>query len=153
MAKPSAGLLIYRVKATKLEVFLFHPGGPLWAHKDEWSIPKGEYTSEEEPLEAAKREFIEETGFDIPSGKITELQPIRQSSGKIISVWAIKGDFDATKLHSNLFPMEWPPKSGKKQEFPEVDRGEWFELEDAYGKIFKGQTGFLDELAKLIIDD
>jgi predicted NUDIX family NTP pyrophosphohydrolase len=152
MVKPSAGLLIYRIRANELEVFLVHPGGPLWQHKDEnsWSIPKGEYTSEEEPLDAAKREFVEETGFDVPAGKIISLDPIKQSSGKIVSVWAIEGDFDATKLHSNLFSMEWPPKSGKQQEFPEVDRGGWFGLEEARRKIFKGQMGFLDELKKTI---
>jgi predicted NUDIX family NTP pyrophosphohydrolase len=150
MAKLSAGLLIYRFNADKLEVFLVHPGGPLWAHKDEWSIPKGEYTSQEEPLDAAKREFKEETGFDVPAGKIIELKPIKQASGKIVSVWAVEGDFDASKMKSNLFSMEWPPKSGRRQEFPEVDRGGWFDLETARTRIFKGQVGFLDELAAAV---
>lgn len=148
MAKLSAGLLIYRRKNNRLEVFLVHPGGPLWAHKDEssWSIPKGEYTSEEEPLDAAKREFVEETSFNVPEGKIIELKPIKQASGKIVSVWAIEGDFDTANLNSNLFSMEWPPKSGKQAQFPEVDRGEWFDVETARTKIFKGHIGFLDEL-------
>jgi predicted NUDIX family NTP pyrophosphohydrolase len=150
MTKLSAGLLIYRIKANKLEVFLVHPGGPLWAHKDDWSIPKGEYTSDEQPLDAAKREFKEETGFDMPSGKMIELKPIKQPSGKIVSAWAIEGDFDAAKMKSNLFSMEWPPKSGKQQKFPEVDRGKWFDLHEAHGKIFKGQAAFLDELDELI---
>jgi predicted NUDIX family NTP pyrophosphohydrolase len=152
MAKPSAGLLIYRIRANKLEVFLVHPGGPLWAHEDEWSIPKGEYTADEEPFEAAKREFVEETGFDVPVGKIIELVPIKQPNGKVVSAWAIEGDFDAAQMQSNLFSMEWPPKSGRQQEFPEVDRADWFDLEAAKVKIFKGQERFLDELKKLIID-
>jgi predicted NUDIX family NTP pyrophosphohydrolase len=146
MAKLSAGLLIYRKKHNKLEVFLVHPGGPLWQHKDEWSIPKGEYTPEEEPLEAAKREFIEETGFNVPSEKMIELTPIKQAGGKTVSAWAIEGDFDAANLISNLFSMEWPPKSGKQAEFPEVDRGAWFDMETARSKIFKNQTAFLNEL-------
>jgi predicted NUDIX family NTP pyrophosphohydrolase len=155
MAKPSAGLLIYRIKSNALEVFLVHPGGPLWENKDEhsWSIPKGEYTAEEEPFDAAKREFTEETGFDVPTGKIIPLESIKQSSGKIVSVWAIEGDFEVANLHSNLFSMEWPPKSGRQQEFPEVDRGAWFELDEARQKIFKGQIGFLDELKKIIAVD
>jgi predicted NUDIX family NTP pyrophosphohydrolase len=151
MAKLSAGLLIYRIKDNGLEVFLVHPGGPLWANKDEWSIPKGEYTAEEQPLEAAKREFAEETGFEVPAGKIIPLQPIKQPSGKVVSAWAIEGDFDATKLHSNLFSMEWPPKSGRRQEFPEVDRGKWFDLATARIKMFKGQADFLDELEEKIM--
>jgi predicted NUDIX family NTP pyrophosphohydrolase len=152
MAKQSAGLLVYRRKANKLEVFLVHPGGPFWQLKDEnaWSIPKGEYGADENPLDAAKREFKEETGFDVPNGKVVELKPIKQPSGKIISAWAIEGDFDKAKMKSNLFTMEWPPKSGKRQEFPEVDRGEWFDLQTARTKMFKGQLGFLDELEELI---
>ena len=150
MAKLSAGLLVYRVRDKTVEVFLVHPGGPFWAKKDEgaWSIPKGEYTEEENPLEAAKREFKEETGFDPPAGKMMELKPIKQPSGKIVSVWAVEGDFDAAKIKSNLFSMEWPPKSGKQQEFPEVDRAGWFSLEEAKAKIFKGQVGFIEQLIK-----
>jgi predicted NUDIX family NTP pyrophosphohydrolase len=101
-------------------------------------------------LQAARREFKEETGFDAPEDKLIELTPIKQSSGKIISAWAIEGDFDAAKLHSNPFSMEWPPKTGREQEFPEVDQGGWFDMEKARRKIFKGQTGFLDELEALI---
>lgn len=152
MARRSAGLLIYRIRGDTPEVFLVHPGGPFWEHKDEnaWSLPKGEYGDEEEPLEAARREFKEETGFDAPEGRLIELTPIKQSSGKVISAWAIEGDFDAARLQSNPFSMEWPPKSGRVQEFPEVDQGGWFEMEKARGKIVKGQTGFLDELEALI---
>jgi len=152
MAKLSAGLLVYRVREKAVEVFLVHPGGPFWAKKDDgaWSVPKGEYTAEEDPLEAAKREFKEETGFTPPAGKFIPLQPIKQPSGKVVSVWAVEGDFDAGKINSNLFSMEWPPKSGKQQEFPEVDRAEWFKLDEARNKILKGQTGFLDELSALL---
>jgi predicted NUDIX family NTP pyrophosphohydrolase len=150
MAKPSAGLLVYRFRANGLEVFLVHPGGPLWKNKDEWSIPKGEYTADEEPLGAAKREFVEETGFNVPAGRFLELKPIKQPSGKVVTAWAIEGDFDATKMKSNLFSMEWPPKSGKHQEFPEVDKGAWFDLETARNKIFKGQAALLDELEKAV---
>ncbi len=152
MAKLSAGLLVYRVKDKTIEVFLAHPGGPFWAKKDEgsWSIPKGEYTATEDPLEAAKREFKEETGFEPPAGKFIPLQPIKQPSGKIVSVWAVEGNFDADKISSNLFSMEWPPKSGKQQEFPEVDRAEWFKLGEARIKILKGQIGFLDQLSTLL---
>lgn len=146
MAKLSAGLLIYRRRNKKLEVFLVHPGGPLWQHKDEWSIPKGEYTSDEEPFEAAKREFIEETSFNVPEGPAIELTPVKQASGKIVSAWAIEGDFDEINLVSNLFSMEWPPKSGNLAKFPEVDKGAWFDISTARNKIFKGQTGFLDQL-------
>ena len=151
MMKMSAGLLVYRVKDKGVDVFLVHPGGPLWVKKDDgaWSIPKGEYTSEENPLEAAKREFREETGFEPPSGKMMELKPLKQPSGKVVSVWAVEGDYDAREMSSSLFSMEWPPKSGKQQEFPEVDRAGWFSLEEARVKIFTGQTGFLDQLSAL----
>ncbi len=150
MAKLSAGLLVYRVKEKNVEVFLVHPGGPFWVKKDDgaWSVPKGEYTAQEDPLEAAKREFKEETGFDPPAGKMMELKPIKQPSGKIVSVWAVEDDFEATKIKSNLFSMEWPPKSGRQQEFPEVDRAGWFSLDEAKGKILKGQAGFLEQLQK-----
>jgi len=148
MAKLSAGLLVYRVKEKAVEVFLVHPGGPFWAKKDEgaWSIPKGEYSAQEDPLEAAKREFKEETGFDPPAGKMMELKPIKQPSGKIVSVWAVEGDFDAAKINSNMFSMVWPPKSGRQQEFPEVDRAGWFSFEEAKVKILKGQAGFIEQL-------
>jgi predicted NUDIX family NTP pyrophosphohydrolase len=152
MARLSAGLLVYRINGNRPEVFLVHPGGPLWAHRDEnaWSLPKGEYGDEEAPLEAAMREFREETGFEVPAGRPMALKSIKQPSGKIVSAWAIEGDLDADKLDSNLFSMEWPPESGRQQEFPEVDRGGWFDLPQARRKIVRGQTGFLDELEALI---
>src|SRR5438270_5788185 len=122
MAKLSAGLLMYRWRDVTLEVFLVHPGGPFWARKDDgaWSIPKGEYTEGDDPLAAARREFTEETGFT-PEGDLIPLSSIKQPSGKAITVWALEGDCDASRCHSNNFSLEWPPKSGQMQEFPEVD--------------------------------
>jgi predicted NUDIX family NTP pyrophosphohydrolase len=154
MAKLSAGLLVYRLNSGKLEVFLAHPGGPYWKNKDNgsWSIPKGEYTQNEEALHAALREFREETGFEPPSGATLELTALKQPSGKVISAWAVEGNFDAGKTSSNMFSMEWPPESGRMQEFPEVDRGEWFGIETARTKILKGQYGFLEELERLVKD-
>ena len=139
---------MYRVRKGALEVFLVHPGGPYWANRDlgAWSIPKGEYDPPEDPLEAAKREFEEETGL-VATGRFLPLTPLKQRSGKVISVWAFKGDCDPTTVNSNSFTMEWPPRSGKQQFFPEVDRAEWFSISVAKGKINKGQVGFLDELA------
>ena len=124
----SAGILLYRFRREILEVFLVHPGGPFWKHKDlgSWSIPKGEHTDEEEPLKAALREFKEETGFE-PNGDFKALQPVRLKSGKKVSAWAVAGDCDPEMIQSNTFEMEWPPKSGKLQHFPEVDRGGWFD--------------------------
>ena len=152
MPRPSAGLLVYRLRGVGLEVFLVHPGGPLWAHRDEhaWSLPKGEYSGDEEPFEAACREFREETGFEVPPGTPVELTPLRQPGGKLVSAWALEGDVDAAALCSNLFAMEWPPRSGRQQEFPEVDRGEWFGLARARVKIAPGQAGFLQQLEALI---
>jgi predicted NUDIX family NTP pyrophosphohydrolase len=151
MAKKSAGLLMYRCRQRVLEVFLVHPGGPFWQKKDvgSWSIPKGEYTSEEDPLEVAKREFDEETGFKA-SGEFVLLTPRKQPSGKIITAWAFEGDCDASAIKSNTFSMEWPPRSGKREEFPEVDRAGWFSMSVAKEKITKGQAGFLDELARIL---
>jgi predicted NUDIX family NTP pyrophosphohydrolase len=147
-SKQSAGILVYRREGGELQVFLVHPGGPLWAKKDDgaWSIPKGEYDPGEDPLEAAKREFEEETGTAI-GGDFTPLAPIKQRSGKTVRVWAIEGDFDAASLKSNLFSLEWPPRSGRMAEFPEVDRGAWFALAVARRKILPGQSGFLDQLS------
>jgi len=127
MANNSAGLLMYRHRGGILQVFLVHPGGPYWAKKDlgSWSIPKGEFTPDEDPLEAAKREFEEETGFSA-SGPFSPLTPIKQPSGKIVQAWAFEGDGDPSAIKSNTFSMEWPPRSGKYQEFPEVDRAGWF---------------------------
>ncbi|HPC74494.1 MAG TPA: NUDIX domain-containing protein [Syntrophales bacterium] len=149
MSKKSAGLLAYRRRAGRVEVFLVHPGGPYWARKDDgaWSLPKGEFTTED-PLEAAKREFLEETGFET-LGPFKALAPIRQPGGKLIHAWAFEGDYDPSLIESNTFFMEWPPGSGMEREFPEVDRAGWFSIEKAREKITRGQAGFIDELEKL----
>jgi len=154
MGKKSAGLLMYRRRNRALEVLLVHPGGPFWAKKDagSWSIPKGEYTPEEDPFGVAKREFLEETGFEA-SGEFKPLTPLRQPSGKIITAWAFEGDCDASSAKSNSFMMEWPPRSGRQQEFPEVDRAEWFSIPMAKEKIIEGQAGFLDELTQILTKD
>jgi predicted NUDIX family NTP pyrophosphohydrolase len=151
MAKRSAGLLMYRRRKGLLEVFLIHPGGPFWAKKDlgAWSIPKGEYADEEEPLAAAKREFEEETGIKL-EGDFTALRAIRQPGGKTVLAWAFEGDGNASAIRSNTFSMEWPPHSGKQQEFPEVDRAAWFNIETAREKILKGQLPLLEELEQLL---
>jgi predicted NUDIX family NTP pyrophosphohydrolase len=148
--KLSAGILLYRINKEP-EFFLVHPGGPFWAKKDQgaWSIPKGEYEEGADAFEAAKREFAEETGQKI-SGNFVRLTPLKQKSGKVISAWAVEGEFDTTKLVSNTFTIEWPPRSGKQNEFPEVDRAEWFDLTTAREKIIAGQAGFLEELNNLI---
>jgi predicted NUDIX family NTP pyrophosphohydrolase len=148
MPKLSAGLLMYRRRKDAIEVFLAHPGGPFWKNKDDggWSIPKGEYSQEESALDAARREFREETGFEAGTDFIW-LEQIRQPSGKIISVWAFEGDCDPAALRSNTFSMEWPPKSGRTRDFPEVDRADWFPLDVARKKLLKGQLGFLDRLS------
>jgi len=147
MKKQSAGILLYRKKNNSLEVLLAHPGGPLWAKKDEgvWTIPKGEFGDEENPLEAAKREFREETGFDI-SGHFIELTPVRQKSGKLVYAWAVEGDLDVLKIVSNTFELEWPPKSGRKQSFPEIDRAQWFGIDTAKKKMNERQVVWIDEL-------
>ena len=144
--KTSAGLLLYR-RCTELEVFLVHPGGPFWTRKDAgaWSIPKGECEDGEDPLQAAKREFTEETGFTI-SGEFRSLDPLKQPSGKIIYAWAIEADCDPVRIRSNLFSLEWPPKSGKMQQYPEVDRAAWFNSSEARNKILAGQVGFIEQL-------
>jgi len=146
MAKQSAGMLMFRRKHGRLEVLLVHPGGPFWANKDDgaWSIPKGEYAADEDPREAAKREFKEETGLDA-AGPLLELTAIRQSA-KDVKAWAFEGDCDPAAVTSNTFSMEWPPRSGRRQAFPEVDRAAWFEIEEAKRKILKGQAGFLLDL-------
>lgn len=146
MARHSAGLLLYRRRG-RLEVLLVHPGGPFWARKDlgAWSIPKGEYDPGEDPLAAARREFREETGLSV-TGEFIALTPRKQPSGKIIAVWAVEGDCDPAAIRSNLFTLEWPPHSGRQQQFPEVDRAAWFSLAEAREKIIKGQVGFLEEL-------
>lgn len=148
MSKKSAGILLYRIRNQQLEVFLVHPGGPFYAKKDlgSWSIPKGEFENED-ALEAAKREFHEETGKQV-EGDLISLKPIKQKSGKTIFAWAVEGDVDASNIKSNLFELEWPPKSGKMQSFPEMDRAEWFLMKMAIEKIHQGQVGFLVELSE-----
>jgi predicted NUDIX family NTP pyrophosphohydrolase len=149
-SKRSAGIVLYRKRHRILEIFLVHPGGPYWARKDDgaWSIPKGEYEQGEEALLAAQREFLEETGVAV-NGPFLALAPVRQPSGKIITAWAVEGDLDPTRLRSNRFSLEWPPKSGVMQSFPEVDRGAWFSLVHARGKLSPGQRPLLRGLTEL----
>jgi predicted NUDIX family NTP pyrophosphohydrolase len=149
--KQSAGIVLYRKRDTGPDVLLVHPGGPLWAKKDDgcWSIPKGEYLEGEDPLTVAKREFYEETGSEL-DGPCVELTPAKQSSGKMIRAWAVEGDLDAASIRSNSFSMEWPPKSGRVQSFPEVDRALWCELPLARKKLLPGQRVLLDELERRI---
>jgi len=143
----SAGILLYRFIKGFPEVFLIHPGGPFFIKKDEgaWSIPKGEYEEGEEPLAAAKREFFEETGMKV-DGKFLSLNPVRLKSGKVVIAFALEHDIDALQIKSNSFEIEWPPKSGKKKSFPEIDKGEWFTIEIAKRKINPAQGLFIDEL-------
>ena len=149
--KKSAGILLYRIKKNVLEVFIVHPGGPFWAKKDDgsWSIPKGEFTDPENPLEAAKREFSEETGCML-SGNFIELKPIKQKGGKVVFCWALEGDIDPATVKSNTFELEWPPKSGKKREFPEIDKGEWFTVPEARIKINEQQVDLIDQLVAIL---
>jgi predicted NUDIX family NTP pyrophosphohydrolase len=151
MGKKAAGILLYRRKGSSLEVFLIHPGGPFWANKDEssWSIPKGEFLENEDPLTAAKREFQEETGFSV-EGPFASIGFIKQSSGKTVQAWVCEGDLDASAIQSNSFRIEWPPRSGKYQEFPEADRAEWFPIALAGKKILKVQLPFLEKLERLL---
>jgi predicted NUDIX family NTP pyrophosphohydrolase len=147
----SAGLLLYRSRLGAIEVFLAHPGGPFWAKKDlgAWTIPKGLVESQAELLATAQREFTEETGF-VAKGPFLPLAPVRQKSGKLVHAFAAKGNVDPTRLRSNMFESEWPPKSGKMRKFPEIDRADWFDLAQAREKIIAYQLPFLDELeAKL----
>jgi predicted NUDIX family NTP pyrophosphohydrolase len=150
MPKHSAGLLLYR-RRVEVEVFLVHPGGPFWAGKDvhAWSIPKGEFAGDEDPLQAAKREFAEETGLTV-EGMPLALSPLKQPGGKVVYAWAVEGDCDPATIVSNSFALEWPPRSGRMQEFPEVDRAAWFPLAVARQKIHKGQVPLLDEFARLM---
>jgi predicted NUDIX family NTP pyrophosphohydrolase len=151
MLKQSAGILLYRMTDKQPQVFLVHPGGPFFRKKDEgaWSVPKGEYVDGEEPLSAAQREFEEETGQTI-KGNFIKLQPVKQKSGKVVQAWAVEGDIDHDAIKSNLFEIEWPPKSGKRVSFPEIDRAGWFTIEIAKQKIIPGQVGLIEELEKLI---
>jgi predicted NUDIX family NTP pyrophosphohydrolase len=143
----SAGVLLYRIRAGIAEVFLVHPGGPYWQKKDAgaWSIPKGELELGDDALTTARREFYEETGSQV-TGKFVPLTPLQQPSGKLVHAWAVRGEIDASSITSNTFLMEWPPRSGTQQEFPEIDRGEWFTIATAKEKILAGQRGFLEQL-------
>ena len=149
MVAKSAGLLLYRHRQGASEVFLVHPGGPFWATKDAgaWSIPKGEFEPTEDPLAAARREFTEETGFEA-EGDFVPLTPLRQKSGKIVRAWAFEGDCEPEKIKSNTFAIEWPPRSGRMAEFPEIDRAEFFDAEGAKEKINPAQVTFLDEVMR-----
>jgi len=149
MNKRSAGVLLFRRRDGRLEVLLIHPGGPLWAGRDEgaWSIPKGEIEPGEDTLAAARREFHEETGGSA-EGPAIALTPCQQKGGKIVEAWAVEGDFDPARFRSNTFSMEWPPRSGRRLEVPEADRAAWFELGEARRKILVGQRPLLEELAR-----
>jgi predicted NUDIX family NTP pyrophosphohydrolase len=144
----SAGVLLYRHVPGGLQLLLVHPGGPIWARRDlgAWSIPKGEYEIDEDPAVAARREFQEELGSPLPDGEMVELGEIRQKSGKLVRAWAVAGDLDAARITSNDFEMEWPPRSGRRQRFPEVDRAQWFGLQEAREKINPAQAPLLDRL-------
>jgi predicted NUDIX family NTP pyrophosphohydrolase len=154
MARVSAGILMHRRRDGALEVFLVHPGGPFWEKKDlaAWSIPKGELDPSEDPLVVARRELEEETGL-VAIGKFRALAPIRQAGGKVVHAFALEGDCDPQAIRSNTFEIEWPPRSGRRQAFPEVDRAAWFPLDVARGKIHKGQVGLLDELQAVLADE
>jgi predicted NUDIX family NTP pyrophosphohydrolase len=156
MPKPkhSAGLLVYRINEGSLRVLLVHPGGPFWARKDAgaWSIPKGEYEADELSLDAARREFKEELGLAV-EGPFVALTPIKQAGGKVVAAWACAAEIDVSATTSTKFSMEWPPKSGQLREFPEIDRAEWFTLDEARDKILAGQKPLLDELERLLQSD
>jgi predicted NUDIX family NTP pyrophosphohydrolase len=153
MTKRSAGILMFRGRDAQLRLLLVHPGGPFWAKKDQgaWSIPKGEYAEDEDPLKAAIREFEEELGSR-PEGAFLNLGELAQPSRKVITAWAIEGDFDTRRLRSDLFEMEWPPGSGHMQPFPEVDRAEWFTPGEARAKLLPGQIPFIDRLLARIAE-
>jgi len=149
--KKSAGLILYRRTKQQLEVLLVHPGGPIWAKRDEgaWSIPKGEISTEEEPLEAAQREFAEELGSSV-QGALLALGSVIQKGGKVVQAWAVEGDLDVSSVKSNTFSMEWPPRSGREQEFPEIDRAAFFSLDEAKCKINPAQILLLDRLREQV---
>lgn len=151
MAKQSAGILLYRIKDNSLQVFLVHPGGPFWKNKDAgaWSVPKGEFSDDEDSLVVARREFQEETGTAI-DGHFIKLLPVKQKSGKTIHAWAIEGDMDETGVISNTFQLEWPPKSGKMMAVPEIDKAAWFDVEAAKEKINEAQMGLINELVVIL---
>ena len=148
MATRSAGILLHRGPLDALEVLLVHPGGPFWARRDDgaWSVPKGEHGADEDARTAALREFVEELGVPVPGGAVHELGEVAQSRAKTVQVWAVEGDLDAERIRSNTFEMEWPPRSGQQQSFPEVDRAGWFTIDQARVKLLPGQVVFLDRL-------
>ena len=153
MARRSAGILLHRLGPDGREVLLVHPGGPFWAKRDDgaWSIPKGEYDEGEEPLAAALREFEEEIGSALDAGgELIELGDVRQKNRKVVTAWAAEGDVDAGAVQSNTFEMEWPPRSGRRQAFPEIDRAEWFPLARARAKLIEAQAAFVDRLEERI---
>lgn len=155
MPKLSAGLLLYRVVDGEVEVLIGHPGGPLWARKDDaaWSIPKGEYTEGEDPWAVAQREFSEELGKRAPDGPRIDFEPVKQPSGKVITAFAVRGDLDLEGTFSNTFELEWPKGSGKVREFPEIDRVGWFPVTEARLKLLKGQRPLLDRLVSVLEHD
>ena len=148
MPRTSAGILLHRLGPDGREVLIGHMGGPFWARKDDraWSIPKGEHGPDEDPLAVAHREFAEELGSPVPATDLVPLGRLR-ASGKVLTVWAAEGDLDAEACTSNTFELEWPPRSGRIQEFPEIDRAAWFPLDQARAKLVPGQVPFLDRLA------
>jgi predicted NUDIX family NTP pyrophosphohydrolase len=149
MPKRSSGLMLFKREAGDLRVLLVHPGGPFWQKRDlgSWSIPKGEYVDGEDARAVALREFEEETGVAPPAGDLMPLGDVRQAGGKVVTAWALEGDLDPEKIVSNTFEMIWPPKSGKRQSFPEIDRAGWFTIAEAHAKILDGQRSFLERLA------
>ncbi|MGB0111890.1 MAG: NUDIX domain-containing protein [Ilumatobacteraceae bacterium] len=152
MTRHSAGIVVFRVGATNVDVLLGHMGGPFWQRKDDsaWSIPKGEFTDDEDPLDAARREFQEELGCAVPGGELFDLGEVAQSGRKSVRAWAVEGDLDVAAVTSNTFDLEWPPKSGRIQQFPEIDRAAWFDLPTAHTKIVRGQRELLDRLVALL---
>jgi predicted NUDIX family NTP pyrophosphohydrolase len=153
--KRSAGLLVYRRSGDRLEVVLVHPGGPFWVGRElgAWSIPKGEYEADEDPLGAARREFEEELGIAAPDGEVIDLGEVRQRSGKVVRAWAVAGELDVSAISSNTCLVQWPPRSGKQIEVPEVDRAQWFELESARERINVGQVPLLERLQRAVAGD
>lgn len=149
--KESAGLVVFRRRDDRLEVLLVHPGGPFWSKRDEgaWSIPKGEIEAGEKPIDVARREFQEELGLPAPEGELTPVGSVRQAGGKVVHAWAIESDVDVGRLRSMTLDVEWPPRSGRTQTYPEVDRAEWFDLDASRTKINPAQAAFLDRLVEV----
>ncbi|CAN5497484.1 NUDIX domain-containing protein [soil metagenome] len=152
--RTSAGIVLYRQRSTGFEVLLGHMGGPFWTRKDAgaWTIPKGEHGPDENPFSVACREFSEEIGSEVPDGPVIDLGEARQAGGKRVRAWAVEGDLDVATLVSNTFEMEWPPRSGRRQAFPELDRAEWFDLDTARTKVVTGQVDLLDRLDRLVAE-